>query len=541
MAWECSGTSANSHVLDVRYAAGSRVKPTVYHQMDNFGYVAQTIVANKTLDNLVRAIVTRVYLVKGGTGYIPCPKPLLTPKQILQHLSVYEQRLLARTCVTPVIPLEEIPGLYFGPKRAIYQRAVDSLHVQGYDIRDAAIKAHTKVEKIEVKAGLDVYRANVEALYGKDPRVIQARTPRYNALLGRFLKPNEHRIFTGIDRVFSELTPGRTHKTVMKGLNARQQGQAIKEKWDMFDQPCAIRMDASRFDQHVSTPMLKFEHRIYHGLFRREGRINKVLLRTLLHHQLVNRCSGYCKDGRVRYVVEGNRMSGDMNTGLGNVIIMTSLVYRLFQELGNASRANPIRNLQLVNNGDDCSILCERKDVAEIMGKIPNFFLSYGFEMAIEGVADKLEQLKFCQCHPIYTPEGYIMVRDVRTAMNKDCISLLPMQNEKQYNNWRSAIAGCGLALTAGIPIAQMWYQTLGRSLTLKAPTVFTTGMDYLSKGLHPRILPIDPATRLSFYYAFGVLPDVQVDVESRLSCEDVSYSPTPLSRFDGSGGVWVY
>lgn len=503
------------------------------------------IVANKTIDNLVRAIVTRVYLVKQKGTYVPCPKPTLTEKVIRTRLNEYKRRLCRRTRVTPAVPLEEIPGLYCGSKRAIYQHAVDSLLHEPYNKKDSCITAHTKVEKIEVCRERAAYEATMADLFVKDPRVIQARTPRYNANLGRFLKLNEKRIFAGIDRIFQEFATVKT-RTVMKGLNATQRGQDISDKWNTFINPVAVMLDASRFDEHVSRLMLEWEHSIYLALFRGESPGDLELLEQLLRHQVNNNCSGYCKDGKIKYRVVGNRMSGDMNTGLGNVIIMTAMMYRLFTELGckrrNTTRVGQRMHLELVNDGDDCVILCEREQLQSILDYIPNFFMQYGFEMSIDGVTDTLEKIKFCQCSPIYTPRGYIMVRNVRAAMAKDAISILPINNSKQYNAFRGAVAGCGLALTAGIPISQAWYEALGRKELLVAPTQFTTGMHFLSRGLHPRHLEIHPDTRVSFYEAFGVLPDHQIALEEEFAAVDCTdYQPRQTELDTGFGGVVIF
>jgi hypothetical protein len=50
-------------------------------------------------------------------------------------------------------------------------------------------------------------------------------------------------------------------------------------------------------------------------------------LAELLKWQLQNKGFARTIDGLIKYSVEGCRMSGDMNTALGNCTIMCALVY----------------------------------------------------------------------------------------------------------------------------------------------------------------------------------------------------------------------
>jgi len=93
------------------------------------------------------------------------------------------------------------------------------------------------------------------------PRVISPRDPKYNIQLGRYLKPIEERIFKALGKMFG-------HPTVMKGMDTDRTASVLHEKWDHFNNPVAIGLDASRFDQHVSLEALKFEHSVYAACFR---------------------------------------------------------------------------------------------------------------------------------------------------------------------------------------------------------------------------------------------------------------------------------
>jgi hypothetical protein len=250
------------------------------------------LVHNSSLVNLVRGVLTRVLLVKGK----PTPKPLAGIYG--RRLSYFRNDLVKRVSSTTPITQQQFVDLYKGRKHTIYQNALHSLQNHGVCASDATIKAFVKAEFI-----------NTDDKPDPDPRVISPRDPRYNIEVGKFLRPLEHEVYRGIRDIFGE-------PTVLKGFNSKQTGEIFLNKWNLYRNPVAIGLDASRFDQHVSIQALEWEHSIYNRVF------NSRELRWLLRMQLRNRVRGYCRDGKLKYTTEGCRMSGDMNTALGNCLIM---------------------------------------------------------------------------------------------------------------------------------------------------------------------------------------------------------------------------
>lgn len=529
------------------------MRNTTWHVLDDMSTPSQWLVANKSVTNLERGVLTRVFFVKGPQGnYIPCPRPTLENANLL---SGFRRQLVKRFAPAPIIPLDKIPEMYVGRKRVVYQRAVDSLRHKPLNYRDAEIAAHTKVEKINIAMGYQSLSRGFIQLTEKDPRVIQARTPRYNAVLAKYLKSNEHRIFQAIDRVFSAFN-GDSHgvgdapvPTVMKGLNADQQGAAIASVWHGFDEPVGIRLDASRFDQHCSSLVLKFEHSCYlQALQPILSSTEYAELSQLLRWQLDNKCYGRCPDGLIKYTA-GGRMSGDMNTGLGNVVIMCAMMYSFFEKIRRDIELvypgeEPAR-LALINNGDDCCLVLERRFLQFATEPLAAYFLAFGFEMTTEGFAHELEQIKFCQSHPIWMPTGYRMVRSMPMSFAKDSINLGVVTNQAEYDAWRGAISGCGLALTRGVPMAQAYYESLGLGTERRRTTVYTTGMEFLAHGMETGTAAIHPRTRVSVALAFGIPPDLQVAIEKHYYALDCrTYQPTLSPNDHGVCGVeqpaWV-
>jgi len=95
--------------------------------LNKYGSGACYGVHNDSLVNLVRGVVERVkYNVRDGELH-----PVLQPKPgVFERLFRLRNRVLKHTPSTTVVSREEYPLLYNGRKRAVYERAVESLSVK---------------------------------------------------------------------------------------------------------------------------------------------------------------------------------------------------------------------------------------------------------------------------------------------------------------------------------------------------------------------------------------------------------------------------
>ena len=450
------------------------------------------LVHNSSLNNLARGVLTRVLLVKG----LPSPKP--REGIYGERLRYFRDALLKRFSSTTPVSYSQFVEYYKGRRKTLYQRAADSLLHTGISKRDATIKAFVKAEFI-----------NSDDKPDPDPRVISPRDPRYNVEVGRYLRPIEHKVYKGIADIFGE-------PTVFKGYNAEQIGKMFETKWNKYRNPVAIGLDASRFDQHVSVEALRWEHSVYNGIYHSRE------LRKLLSWQLYNKVVGHCRDGRLKYVTEGCRMSGDMNTAMGNCLIMCALVHAYLRHRGIPG--------SLANNGDDCTVIFDRKHLSNFQNGLSEWFLEMGFNMKVEEPVFNLEGIEFCQTHPVFVSGSYTMVRNFPKALSKDCLSLKQMDHPNVCRAWLDAVGQGGLSLTGGIPVYQDFYSSYVRlSKTIpevktarqnskrrhRVPVVeITGGIAWLSKGMARNYSEIDPRTRHSFYLAFGTTPDQQLELE---------------------------
>jgi len=444
---------------------------------------------NNDINTLERAVKERVFYVKEGDAFVEPPRPL--PGHFEQQLGLVLKRLSPLLPRTAPLKRADFVDTFRGRKRKVYDDALRSLFEREFTVKDAHVKVFVKYEKTDFTRKADPV-----------PRVISPRSPRYNIEVGRFLRPIEERVFDSLADLFG-------HPTVFKGMNAARSGRVLWEKWNHFRDPVALGLDASRFDQHVSVEALRWEHMVYLLCFpcRRDRR----RLARLLAMQLRNRCAGWVADGELSYVTEGGRMSGDMNTSLGNCVLMCSMLYAYA-----ASRRVEIR---LANNGDDCVVFMESRDLTKFMNGLGGWFRAMGFTMAVEDPCYQFEEIEFCQTHPVWVgpePSSWITVRHPKWGIAKDTMCIHNYWEPAMFRGWLHAVGTGGMAMTGQIPVFQEFYQTYLRYGKFRSTVESgqSWGVRQLSKGMVRQYGPISPLVRASFYWAFGVTPDEQVVLE---------------------------
>lgn len=463
------------------------------YRVAGYGDQYQFSLHNNSAVNLERGLAERVYMVKNprpgfradiDPAFVPTPQPI---PGVFKRLKKYKSQIVKTVGKRAKISSEKFLSYYDGYKLTTYTRAVDSLKERPIQRKDANLKTFVKAEKLNLTLKPDPC-----------PRVIQPRNPRYNVELGRYLRPVEHDIYTAIDRIWGS-------KTIFKGLNVETMGIEIHKKMRKFSRPCAIGFDASRFDQHVSVEALRFEHSIYKSIFG-----YPELLTTLLEWQIHNKGTAYASDGYFNYSVDGCRMSGDMNTSLGNCILAALIAKDLVDRLGITA--------ELVNNGDDNVLICSVDDEEVVEKHLYNHWLAYGFEVVAEPPVYCTEQIEFCQMKPVFDGRHYIMVRNPTVSMSKDAYSINPFYNQRSCRKWMRAVGECGMSLTAGIPIKQSYYKSMIRNGEDKGKIhkskEFNSGLAWWSRNMDRKEREILPSTRYSFWLAFGYTPDEQEAME---------------------------
>jgi hypothetical protein len=267
--------------------------------------------------------------------------------------------------------------------------------------------------------------------------------------------------------------------------------------------------------------MLEWEHSIYESAYPGDARLKK-----LLRAQLMNKGSFRAPDGRVSYQRQGGRMSGDINTSLGNVLVMSSMCFCYAKAIG-------LQNFEFIDDGDDCGFIVESEQLEQLRAPLKEWFLQLGFEMTVEEPVYELEKVVFCQSQPVWTPQGYVMVRQL-SALSKDLLTTKPhlLSTEIGYDSLRKAIGDGGMALYGNIPLYCQFYEMMRRGVgkvkELPADANdgygrMTWGRDYEAGNY------VHPKTRASFYTAFGVIPDQQLAVEDEYKRFTLSYGTPSL------------
>lgn len=447
-------------------------------------------VHDNNLANLLRGIRERVFAVEVDGALVKPPRP--GPGVFENELALFARKFRKNVVVTTPWEYEVFLDTYDGRRRTIYEAAGRSVTARPVDNRDAYSSAFLKAEKIPFYLKPD-----------PAPRLIHPRTTRYNAAVGVFIKRIEHDVYESVNEVWDGVAP-----TILKGYNASQVGRYMAAKWHSFRDPIAIGLDASRFDQHVSYDALVWEHSRYLEYFRGS---DKLALARLLDMQLRTRVWARCPEGTVKYTVDGMRFSGDMNTGLGNCLLMSAMVWTWARKQGVAC--------ELANNGDDCVVFMERKDLAKWHNDaMKTWFRGLGFTMKVETPVEVLEQIEFCQSHPVHIGGSWLMVRKHRHAFAKDCISIKPLDGPGVFDKWRNAVGEAGLSLTGGVPVQQSFYLAFKRGASgkkLRNDTTLETGFMRFARDMNRKATPVTAESRYSYWLAFGVTPDEQVALEA--------------------------
>lgn len=471
------------------------MEPRTLVSLTEMGPTLNLGVNNADVDTLAAALLERMYYCKVGGKFVA--PPAVDHYTFNNRLLDFKHRVAKIVGPAAPVSLDEVVEMYEGRKKAIYMAAKERLRMFGWKAKYARLKSFVKMEKVPPN---------------KAPRCIQPRDPVYNLRVGAYIKPIEHRIYHAIDKIYGD------GPTVIKGYNIERVARIMRGKWRSFKRPVAVGLDAMKFDMHVSDVALRWEHGVYNKIFR------STELMKLLDYQVNQQGGARCKNGHLTYKVVGRRASGDMNTALGNCLIMCALVHAYAKERGV--------DIKLMNNGDDCVVMMEDCHLQTFLHGLDAWFLEMGFRMTTEKPVYKLAEIEFCQMHPIES--GYddiTMVRNIPTALRKDTLITVDVSTEKAMLAWCTAVGTGGLSLSGGIPVMQEFYRALIRIGKGVANNVMkelsrNSGMYMLGKDVQRVESEPTAEARLSVFVAWGITPDQQEALEEYYRNFEFTYSP---------------
>lgn len=452
-------------------------------------------------NTMMCALLERVFYEKQKDG--TWRRPYVPPKHVVtSRLKNVRAELISISSGKYYAPVDLDESLRLVPehKRKIYVAAYKSL-MEEDDINptDAHVSTFLKVEK-----HVTTKKANPV------PRVVSPRSPRYNLVLGKYLRTMEKHIYQCIDEMYG-------YPVVAKGMNPLQVADTIFGHFTSIPDCVVVGMDASRFDQHVNISLLEFEHSVYRDILRAHGGEGIGELSKLLRWQTDNKCRAVTSNSIIKYSVQGTRMSGDLNTSLGNVLLMTLITRAYLAQSG-------LKTYRVLNNGDDQLVFLPRRELHKLKN-LCGYFGALGLVMELEEPVSTLEHIEFCQCKPVYTGtgqnvSGHIMVRNVHAALIKDTTCILSINNENDLLAWMNAVAKCGMSISSGVPVVHTFYKAFhsisygAKKTRLTSQASFHDGLYYMSRGMTNDHLVVTPDNRMSFWKAFGVTPHEQIIIE---------------------------
>lgn len=434
----------------------------------------------KGIDNVVSGMKERVFWVDAdGNAPPPCLREWADLSSLLEDVAQHVGH-------SNRVSGSEFIATRSGSKRRMYEQA--------------RIDLMTKPVPLTELAKLSFFTKTESTLWAKQqvPRIVSPRSFGFNYLLGKYLRPIEHRVFGALAQVIG------TDVCVAKGLTQLQKGCLIASK--LKPGYVCVGLDASRFDQTIGRQLLLAEHQIYKLCFPGDK-----LLSSLLRCQLHNKGVARCRDGVVYANIGAMRCSGDQNTSLGNCIISCLLAKLYYMEHG-------IEGADVLNDGDDLLMFLPEGQLDKL-ADLTEWYMRWGLRMKVEPTARIPEDVEFCQSRPVWTPRGYTLVRNWKKACNTDFSGGPRVERMEDYLVHMRNVGVCGLALAAGVPIHQAMYQAAVRHGRTGKFTSELAGLHYQAKiewanGASARSVPVHWRTRDSFWKAFGVSPTQQESIE---------------------------
>ncbi len=361
----------------------------------------------------------------------------------------------------------------------------------------------------------------------KPPRPIQYKAcPIYNLTFARFTKPLEKNMYDlrGIPSLHMI-----DNQLVAKGKNSWARGRVVADvvrrllagegRWTLFDdgddclvfwavgsKVVVVGIDCSAWDARVRVPLIQLRGRIYRHIFRKADKDTLAKLDVIIKDQEKSKVRAL--DSELKYRVDGNIMSGTMDTAVGTVILMVTLV------------VESVRQAEY------------KYDVW--LSSVKPFFSRLGMKLKLESIVtlssiEDVPKIVFCQCHPLRVGRAHTwrMVTDYRRTIATLLIQRSWPATDKARKRRMAEVALATLSTVGGVPVLQSFVSRLcditgarnigdirDRSLRFRWNLENRTQVEY----------GVDEITRLDFEAAFGLPPAQQIELEGLCHTWDLTW-----------------
>jgi hypothetical protein len=335
------------------------------------------------------------------------------------------------------------------------------------------------------------------------------------------------RYVKALEARFPTLTDSTGTSMFFKGMNQQLRAETMLLKWEYFDDPVAIMGDGKHWDVNVTTRQLLVKHQLYRWVIRDEEfhRVCAKELSTKVRTRL-----------GVRATYTGNVRSGSADTGAGNSLLAVIMLLDYFECVG-------ITRYAIADDGDDFHIYVERSDLDTVLATIVERFALYGHELKLEGVADCIHQIDFCQSRLVKTVAGPVMVRDPRKVLS-NALCTNKFKSPKAMKRFVRSVGECELSLNHGVPILQDFALALLRNTPDVRPLppweveAFQHRVWLLDRERGPG--SITPEARTSFEKAFDIPVGEQERIERALGRWEIDFKAPECGGEDLSPASWV-
>lgn len=269
--------------------------------------------------------------------------PLLSPLMLATVVFGFDKLQWDKPLLTP-LDLTEWTSRYPVKRRKELEEARHSVSLLSLSQRDSRVRNFLKIETSTTDT---------------DPRNISPRTDRYLSFVGPFISALEHS-YQDLD-------------FLVKGLTTEQRNTKLDS---LLDYDMYIETDYSRFDRHISLPILMLFEFVALTYRFDDPELNAAISYSW-------KTFGFSEYGTM-YDVTGTRCSGDAWTSIGNGLLNKFLTWICMRDIKHHS----------IHEGDDGIIAIHNKDLGKTLTNL-KFLTQLGFTAKIE-VRKHINYIGFC-------------------------------------------------------------------------------------------------------------------------------------------------